>query len=51
MYHERTACDIIMSCIVLHNYCRDRNLEYSVEDDVKEMLGMESEVTLTRKHQ
>ena len=49
MYHERTACDIIMSCIVLHNYCRD--LEYSVKDVVKEMLRKESELTLTRKHQ
>ena len=40
-----------MSCLVLHNYCRDRNLEYNVEDDVKEMLRKESVVILTRKHQ
>ena len=39
MYHERTACDIIVSC----------NLEYNVKDDVKELLGKESEVILTGK--
>ena len=46
MYHEREACDIIVSCILLHNYCRDRNLEYSVEDDVEDDV----KVTLTGKH-
>ena len=45
------ACDIIVSCIVLHNYCRDRNHEYSVDDDVKEILRRESEVTISWKHQ
>ena len=51
MYHESIACDIIVSCIVLHNYYRDRNLGYSVDDDVKEMIRRESEVTISRKHQ
>ena len=41
MYHESIDCDIIVSNIVLHNYCRDRNLEYSVDDDVKETIRRE----------
>ena len=43
--------DIILSCIVLHNNCRYRNLENSVDDDVKEMIRKESEVIMSRKHQ
>ena len=51
MYHESIACDIFVSCMVLHNYCRDRNLEFSVDDDVKEMIRKENEVSVTRKQQ
>ena len=56
MYHESIACNIIVSCIVLHNYCQDRNLEYSVDDDddddddddeVKKMIRRESEKKLS----
>ena len=41
MYHESIDCDIIMSNIVFHNYCRDRNIEYGVDNDVKEIIKRE----------
>ena len=41
MYHESIDCDIIMSNIVFHNYCRDRNIEYGVDNDVKEIIRRE----------
>lgn len=30
MFDPKVACDIIMECIVLNNYCRDRNIDMNI---------------------
>ena len=49
-YKESTACNIIVSCFVLHNYCRSRNIDYDIDPDVAEMMRQESLVAINRKH-
>ena len=49
-YQEKVACKIIMSCMVLHNYCRDRNLDYGVDADVAEMMRRERGISVTCRH-
>ena len=34
MFDETSACEIIVSCIVLHNYCMNRNFPRTVATDV-----------------
>ena len=50
LYQEDTACNIIVSCMVLHNYCRSRNMNYPVDTDIADMMRKESEMTLSRRH-
>ena len=45
-----TACNIIVSCMVLHYYCRSRNMNYPVDTDIADMMRKESEMTLSRRH-
>lgn len=47
---ELQACKIIMSCIVLHNYCRTRNLEFPLDSDVAEMIQQENKINVNRRY-
>ena len=40
-FDPATCCQIVMACIVLHNYCRDRNLPQDVAEDVQVLLDEE----------
>ena len=52
LYQEDTACNIILSCVVLHNYCRSRNMDYPVDTDIADMMRKEREISSTsRGHQ
>ena len=37
------VCPIIMSCIVLHNYCRMRNMDFPIAADIEEETRKERE--------
>ena len=50
LYQEGTACNIIVSCMVLHNYCRSRNMDYPIDPDVAEMIRKENDISLSRSH-
>ena len=39
LYQEDTACNIIVSCMVLHNYCISRNMDYPVDTDIADMTA------------
>ena len=49
-YQEEIACKIILSCIVLHNYCRDRNLDYNIDPDISESMRKEAQISINRKY-
>ena len=48
-YHEKTACNIIVSCMVLYNYCRSRNMDFPVDQEVAEMIEKENKMKIVRK--
>ena len=41
-YELETAVNIIMACCVLHNYCRLRNMDYVVDEDIKKRIADEA---------
>ena len=50
MDEENTGCNIIVSCVVLHNYCWGRNIDYPVDDNVAAKIEKENEVALALQH-
>ena len=36
-------CQIIMSCVVLHNYCRNRNIPFPIAADIEDDIREENE--------
>lgn len=40
-FNDDTCCKIVMSCIILHNYCRDRNFPFDVAPDIKQLIEEE----------
>ena len=43
-YNERTCCFIITSCVVLHNYCRLRNISHDVYPVVQAAVRAEANI-------
>ena len=41
-------CQIIASCVVLHNYCRDRNIEYPIDENIQRDLQDERDSQVRR---
>jgi hypothetical protein len=37
-YGVETAVNIIMACLVLHNYCRIRNINIAIDQDIADRL-------------
>ena len=45
-YDIETAVNIIMACCVLHNYCRLRNMDFDVDEDIVENIADEGRLRL-----
>ena len=44
-FDPQISCKIITSCVVLHNYCRDRNIDQEVHPDVQLLLQEQGRAT------
>ena len=42
-FDNEVLCTVIMSCIVLHNYCRARNMDFPIAADIAEAIREERE--------